>query len=174
MKKETVLLFYLNNLTSFYYFYLIPTIIAFVIVSFDFSFNGLFPSTVASLISSKHKFLNDYFAICSFSVIALIFINYFRYPLTNRYIRKTYPSMDSWVWVMFFCFMLGGMNSIWFFTIDKPLPSYKQWHKGDIFVYLSGFAHPYISTVVYSLQYTLIVMLALSLTNALNTRKYKI
>ena len=88
MKKKSAFLNYLDVTAPFYYFYLVPTVIALVIVSFVFSFQGLFPTTIDSSISSQHKFLNDYFAICNFFVIGLIVINYLRHPLPTKYVKQ--------------------------------------------------------------------------------------
>ena len=88
MKKNSVFLYYLDITAPFYYFYLIPITIALVIVSFDFSFDGLFPTTITSSLSSRHKFLNDFFALCNFFVIGLIFVNYLRYPLRSPHIKQ--------------------------------------------------------------------------------------
>lgn len=172
MKKKSAFLYYLDITAPFYYFYLIPTVTALIMVSFDISFNGFFPNTITSSISSKHKFLNDYFAICSFSVVSLIVINYFRYPSTGIWVRRTHQSMDSWIWIIFSFLILGLMNSIWFLINDEPLPSYKEWHKGDTFSYLTNFAHPYISTITFSLHYVSIIFITLNLVNIFNTRKY--
>ncbi|CAB1213167.1 hypothetical protein [Acinetobacter bouvetii] len=181
MKKNSAFLYTLEVTAPFYYFYLVPVAIALVIVSFDFSFQGLFPTTIASSLSSQHKFLNDFFALCNFFVIGLILVNYFRYPLRPthiRQIRQHYATLKpqqraifGGLSVVFFCFILGFINLTWFLIDDEALPSYKEWRKGDTVTYLRSFAHPYISAFAISFQYVLIVFLALMLINILNTQK---
>ncbi|MEG2251357.1 MAG: hypothetical protein RSD09_07310 [Bacilli bacterium] len=183
MKKKLAFLYYLDVTAPFYYFYLVPITIALVIVSFDFSFHGLFPATIASSISSQHKFLNDYFAMCNFFVIGLIFINYLRHPLPATHVRqirqhyatlnKNQQSINGWLGIVFFCFTLGLINLNWFFINDGPLPPYKEWRKGDTLTYLNSFAHPYISAIALSLQYVVIVFITLIFMKVLNNRKYK-
>lgn len=182
MKKKSAFLYYLDVTAPFYYFYLVPTAIALVIVSFDFSFHGLFPNTISSSVSNKHKFLNDYFAIFNFCVIGLIIINYLRHPLPATYVRqirqhyatlnKNQQSINGWLGILFVCFTLGLINLNWFFINDKPLPPYKEWSKGDTLTYLNSFAHPYISAITFSLQYALIVFITLMFTSILDNRKY--
>lgn len=183
MKKNSAFLYYLDLTAPFYYFYLVPVAIALVIVSFDFSFDGLLPTTIASTLSSQHKFLNDFFALCSFFVIGLIFFNYFKYPLCATHVReirqhyatlnKNQQSVNGWLGIVFFCFILGFINLTWFLIHDEPLPSYKEWRKGDTLIYLRSFAHPYISAFSLSFQYILIMSLALMFMNVLNNRKYR-
>lgn len=184
MKKNSVFLYYLDITAPFYYFYLIPITIALVIVSFDFSFDGLFPTTITSSLSSRHKFLNDFFALCNFFVIGLIFVNYLRYPLRTPHIKQVrqhyatlnknqQQSMSSWLGVVFFCCILSFLNLTWFLIDDEPLPPYQEWRKGDSFTYLVRFAHPYISAVAMSFKYLIIVFLALMFMNVLNNRKYR-
>jgi len=182
MKKNSVVLYYLDVTVPFYYFYIVPVAIALIIISFDFSLYGLFPSISASSISSQHKFLNEFFALCNFFVMGLIFINYLRYPLSTAHVKqirqhyaklnKNQQSFNGWLGIIFLCFILGFINLSWFLIDDKPLPSNEEWRRGDFVTYLCNFADPYISTFAISLKYVLIVILALMLVNALNTRKY--
>lgn len=183
MRKKSAFLYYLDVTAPFYYFFLVPTAIALFIVSFDFPFQGLFPTTIDSSISSQHKFLNDYFAICNFFLIGLIVINYLRHPLPAKYVRrirqhyatlnKNQQSINGWLGIVFFCFTLGLMNLTWFIINDEPLQPYKEWRKGDILTYLKIFAHPYISAIAFCLQYVLIVFITLMFMNVLNNRKYR-
>ncbi|MEQ1137416.1 hypothetical protein [Acinetobacter seifertii] len=183
MRKKSAFLYYLDVTAPFYYFFLVPTAIALFIVSFDFPFQGLFPTTIDSSISSQHKFLNDYFAICNFFLIGLIVINYLRHPLPAKYVRqirqhyatlnKNQQSINGWLGIVFFCFTLGMMNLTWFIINDEPLQPYKEWRKGDILTYLKIFAHPYISAIAFCLQYVLIVFITLMFMNVLNNRKYR-
>ncbi len=183
MRKKSAYFYYLDVIAPLYYFYLVPLAIALVIVSFDFSFHGLFPSTIAASISSQHKFLNDYFAICSFFMIGLIFINYLRYPLPATQIRqirqyyatlnKNQQSLNGWLGIVFFCFTLGLISLSWFLVNDEPLPTYKEWRRGDTWTYLTTFAHPYISTFAVSLHYLIIVIITLVFISILNNIKYR-
>ncbi|ATZ64874.1 hypothetical protein [Acinetobacter bereziniae] len=182
-EKNSVFLYYLDLTAPFYYFYLIPVAIALVVISFDFSFYGIFPTTITSTLSSQHKFLNDFFALCNFLVIGLIFVNYLRYPLRAphvRQIREDYArlnqnqqSINGWLGIIFFCFILCIINLVWFLIDDEALPSYREWRRGDTLTYLRHFAHPYISTFAISFQYVIIVFLVLMFTNILNNRKYR-
>ncbi len=60
MRNSSPLLAYLNTPIRYYYFYLIPLGLALLMVSFDVHFKGMFPSTITSNLSSRHKFLNDF------------------------------------------------------------------------------------------------------------------
>ena len=87
MRNSSSLLAYLNTPIRYYYFYLIPLGLALLMVSFDVHFQGVFPNTIASNLSSPHKFLNDFFAICTFICIVVIVINYFRVQLNRQQIQ---------------------------------------------------------------------------------------
>ena len=52
---------YLDNIAPFYYFLIIPFVIALIVICFDFEFIGILSNTQQLQISSKHKFLNDFF-----------------------------------------------------------------------------------------------------------------
>ena len=183
MKRNSVFLYYLELTAPVYYFYIVPVAIALIIVSFDFSFYGLFPTTITSTLSSQHKFLNDFFALCNFFVIGLVIINYFSYPLSTTHVRKirqhyatlnkNQRSINGWLGIVFSCFILGFINLTWFLIDDETLPPYKEWRKGDTLTYLRSFAHPYISAFAISFQYVIIVLLVLMFTNILNNRKYR-
>ena len=99
MRNSSPLLAYLNTPIRYYYFYLIPLGLALLMVSFDVHFQGVFPSTIASNLSSPHKFLNDFFGICTFICIALIFINYFRVQLNRQQIQhiKLHYAKLNWL-----------------------------------------------------------------------------
>ena len=152
-------------------------------VSFDVHFQGILPSTIASNLSSPHKFLNDFFAICTFICIALIFINYFRVQLKRpqvQHIRQHYAklntqqrSMFSQLGLLFFIFMLLFFCLSWFLISDEIPYTDSSTKKGTTMVYLKGFAHPYISAVVSSLHYALTVLFALMIPYILNVRKFK-
>ncbi|MCG2608285.1 hypothetical protein LZZ98_07005 [Acinetobacter sp. SM34] len=182
MKKNSVFLYYLDATAPFYYFYLVPLTIALLIVSFDFSFQGIFPTTIASTLSSQHKLLNDFFAICNFFVIGLILFNYFRLPLKPIHIQQIrqhhatlttqQQSIYGWLGVLFFCFILVFINFTWFLIDDEMPTAEERWRKGDTVTYLRGFTHPYISAFAISFQYAITVFITLMLTNIFNTRKY--
>ncbi len=98
MRNSFPLLAYLNTPIRYYYFYLIPLGLALLVVSFDVHFQGVFPSTIASNLSSPHKFLNDFFGICTFICIVIIFINYFRVQLNRQqvqHIKQHYAKLNT-------------------------------------------------------------------------------
>ena len=98
MRNSSPLLAYLNIPIRYYYFYLIPIVIALLVVSLDFNFQGIFPSTIASNLSSPHKVLNDFFGICTFICIVVIFITYFRVQLNRQqiqHIKQNYAGLNT-------------------------------------------------------------------------------
>ena len=127
--------------------------------------------TITSNLSSRHKFLNDFFAICTFICIALIFINYFRLQLNRQqvqHIKQHYAklnthqrSMFTPLGLVFFIFMLLFFCLSWFLISDEIQYTDSSTKKGATMVYLKSFAHPYISAVVNSLHYALTVLFAL-------------
>ena len=182
MRNSSPLLAYLNTPIRYYYFYLIPLGLALLMVSFDVHFQGVFPSTIASNLSSPHKFLNDFFGICTFICIVIIFINYFRVQLNRQqiqHIKQHYAklntqqcSMFSPLGLLFFIFMLLFFCLSWFLISDEIPYTDSSTKKGATMVYLKGFAHPYISAVVNSLHYALTVLFALMIPYIFNVRKF--
>ncbi len=179
MKSPQPFFFYINSLIPYYYCYLIPVILCLIVVSFDFQFHGIFTETINSTLSSKHKFINDFFAICSYSVMILIFFNYFRLNLDRAHknqLRLNYrklttqqQSLFGFLGLAFLIFILFFFCISWLFISDT-LPSKNS--KGYFFSYITNFAHPYISVFAVSLQYLLIVFFTLYFVYALNMRKY--
>ena len=171
MRNSSPLLAYLNTPIRYYYFYLIPLGLALLMVSFDVHFQGVFPSTIPSNLSSLHKFLNDFFGICTFICIVVIFINYFRLQLNRQqvqHIKQHYAklnthqrSMFTPLGLVFFIFMLLFFCLSWFLISDEIQYTDSSTKKGATMVYLKSFAHPYISAVVNSLHYALTVLFAL-------------
>lgn len=182
MRNSSPLLAYLNTSIPYYYFYLIPLGLALLMVSFDVHFKGIFQTTITSNLSSRHKFLNDFFAICTFICIALIFINYFRLQLNRQqvqHIKQHYAklntqqrSMFSPLGLLFFIFMLLFFCLSWFLISDEIQYTDSSTKKGATMVYLKSFAHPYISAVVNSLHYALTVLFALMIPYIFNVRKF--
>lgn len=182
MRNSSPLLAYLNTPIRYYYFYLIPLGLTLLVVNFDINFQGIFPSTIASNLSSPHKLLNDFFAICTFICIVVIFINYFRVQLNRQQIlsiKQHYVklnthqrSMFSPLGLVFFIFMLLFFCLSWFLISDEIPYTDSSTKKGTTMVYLKGFAHPYISAVVSSLHYALTVLFALMIPYILNVRKF--
>ena len=84
MRNSFPLLAYLNTPIRYYYFYLVPLGLALLVVSFDVHFQGMFPSTIASNLSSPHKFLNDFFWYMYFHM----YCHYF-YQLFSRTAQQT-------------------------------------------------------------------------------------
>src|SRR5690606_21965444 len=66
---------YLDNIAPFYYFLIIPLVIALIVICFDFDFIGILSNSHRLPSSSKYKFLNDFFALCTWITIALIFFS---------------------------------------------------------------------------------------------------
>ena len=181
MQNSSPFIVYLNTpVRYYYYFYLVPLVIALLIVSFDFHFQGVFPSTITSNLSSPHKFLNDFFAICTFICIALILINYFRVQLNQpqvQHIKQHYAKLNaqqrsifSPLGLVFFIFML---LLSWFLISDEIPYTNSSTQKGATMVYLKGFAHPYISAIANSLHAAITVFFALMIPYILNVRKFK-
>lgn len=179
MKNSHPFFFYINTIIPYYYFYFIPVIFCLIVVSFDFQFHGIFTTTVNSTISSKHKFINDFFAVCSFSVMLLVFFNYFRLKLDRshkqqlklnyRKLTAQQQSIFGFLGLVFFAFILFFFCISWF-LISDTLPT--QNSKGYFFTYLMYFAHPYNSVFASSFLYVLIVLFTLYFAYALNMRKY--
>ena len=183
MQNSPPFIVYLNTPIRYYYFYLIPLVIALLIVSFDFHFQGVFPTSIASNLSSPHKFLNDFFAICTFICLALILINYFRVQLNRpqvQHIRQHYAklntqqrSMFNPLGLVFFIFMLLFFCLSWFLISDEIPYTNSGTKKGTTMIYLKGFAHPYISAIANSFHAAITVFFALMIPYILNVRKFK-
>lgn len=179
MKKNHPILVYLNTLLPYYYSYLIPVIFCLIVVSFDFQFHGIFPTTISSTLSSQHKFINDFFAICSYFIILLIFFNYLRIRLNSSQIRqlrldyrkltKQQQSLFGFLGLIFCIFILCFFCINWLLMSDT-LPEKST--KGYYAAYLMHFSHPYISTFTASFQYLLIIFFSLYFVFILNIRKY--
>ena len=84
MRNSFPLLAYLNTPIRYYYFYLIPLGLALLIVSFDVHFQGMFPSTIASNLSSPHKFLNDFLVYVLSYALPLFLSIIFAYSSTDN------------------------------------------------------------------------------------------
>ena len=98
-------------------------------VNFHINFHGIFPTSIASNLSSPHKVLNDFFGICTFICIVVIFINYFRVQLNRQqiqHIKQHYAklntqqrSMFNPLGLLFFIFMLLFFCLSWFLISDE-------------------------------------------------------
>lgn len=179
-RRDTpIFLIYLDNVVPYYYFYLIPLMIALIFVSFDFNFSGLLHTTMVTKLSNQHKFLNDFFAICTLITLILCFFNYLVITLNaiqrknlRLYYSKFNPKYRVFfgiLGIIFFLFILFFMCLSWF-LLDDRMPDFSK--KGAYFTYLRQFSQPYISAIIMSLQYLLCVFFALYFLFILNVRKY--
>jgi hypothetical protein len=127
-RRDTpIFLIYLDNIVPYYYFYLIPLMIALIFMSFDFNFYGLLHTTMVTKLSNQHKFLNDFFAICTLITLILCFFNYLVITLNaiqrknlRLYYSKFNPKYRVFfgiLGIIFFLFILFFMCLSWFYLM---------------------------------------------------------
>ncbi|MEJ2898472.1 hypothetical protein [Acinetobacter sp. NS-4] len=179
-KKPSLIFDSLSNIAPYSYFFIAPLIIAFILISFEFSFYGILSTTQASTISTAHKILNDFFALCTWITSLIIAYSYFFIGLDaaakqqlKQHIRALPPKQQSMykpLGIIFFIFIVLFLNLNWFF-ISNDLPARNS--KGYLMAYLLYHAPKYLSLIFSFLQYSFIIFLTLMLFNALEGRKIK-
>ncbi|WP_180078330.1 hypothetical protein [Acinetobacter sp. YH12208] len=171
---------YLDNIAPFYYFLIIPFVIALTIICFDFEFRGIFPNTQQLQISSKHKFLNDFFAMCTWITIALIFFSRkfiglkpeIQLQVQNDVIKQIRTrdglAMYSATMTFFFIFFIICISLTWF-PSDPTLP--ETGSKGYVLNKALYFAKPGLILFIQYFKYTLSLLFILYFVHILDARK---
>ncbi|WP_349929920.1 hypothetical protein ABJ384_15645 (plasmid) [Acinetobacter sp. A1-4-2] len=171
---------YLDNIAPFYYFLIIPFVIALIVICFDFEFIGILSNTQQLQISSKHKFLNDFFALCTWITIALIFFSrkFFglkpniQLQVKNDVIKQIRTrdglAMYSTTMICFFIFFIICISLTWF-PSDPMLP--ERGSKGYVLKKALYSAKPGLILFIQYFKYALSLLFILILVHILDARK---
>ncbi|WP_180157470.1 hypothetical protein [Acinetobacter sp. YH12045] len=171
---------YLDNIAPFYYFVIFPFVVALMVICFDFEFSGIFSNTQQLQVSSKHRFLNDFFALCTWITIFLIFFSrkFFglkpdiQLQVQNAVIKQIRTrdglAMYSATMLCFFIFFIICISLTWF-PSDPMQPEIGT--KGYAFKKALYSAKPVFILFIQYFKYALSLLFTLVLVHILDARK---